>query len=326
MIRKHLFVSLITILVVSCTSSRFDVDVDLSNPLVINEFDEDIFQVNPSNIDSLLPVLREKYPKFIPEDYQNERYQKSLLSEVSYPLHRKLKKDKSTFAPNKKVVEEKLNGVLAHYNHYYPNQTIEYAYTFISGLDKRMDPVMYDSNSVVIAIDQYYGENYPVYEEAGIYKYQRELMRPEYLEVDIARYLALSRFEPLAGEATFLEHMIYQGRINYFVNAMIPELSELRNMRYSEKDLSYCEKNEQRIWTYWIEEEKLYIKDQMEIGKYVESRPFINSHDPDSPDRVGVWFGRKIVDSYMERENVTLQELMQKTDLNEIFIKSKYKP
>jgi uncharacterized protein YjaZ len=47
--------------------------------------------------------------------------------------------------------------------------------------------------------------------------------------------------------------------------------------------------------------------------------------DKESPGRIGVWLGWQIVRSYMNNNEVTLQQLLQ-TNAEEIFNKSKYKP
>jgi uncharacterized protein YjaZ len=47
--------------------------------------------------------------------------------------------------------------------------------------------------------------------------------------------------------------------------------------------------------------------------------------DRESPGRIGQWLGWQIVKSYMENNDVTLDQLL-KTEPTVIFNKSKYKP
>ena len=47
--------------------------------------------------------------------------------------------------------------------------------------------------------------------------------------------------------------------------------------------------------------------------------------DKDSPGRIGTWFGWQIINSYMKKNDVSLQEMVV-TDNEEIFKRSKYKP
>jgi uncharacterized protein YjaZ len=44
-----------------------------------------------------------------------------------------------------------------------------------------------------------------------------------------------------------------------------------------------------------------------------------------SPGKIGIWIGWKIVNSYMENNDVSLQKLLE-IDEEVIFKKSKYKP
>lgn len=318
--------SVLTFLICSCESNKFKVDLSEKVDIDLGRFEDELLTLNHMNASEKLPELRKKYPKFIPANYQAVAYQKQLIAQVTYPLTQKLFEDKLTYAPLGDKIEKDVEGVLSHYKYYYPESILAEAFTYISGLSRSLDPVMFDSSSVVIAIDHYYGEDYPVYDQSGVYDYQRKLMKAEFLKVDIARFLALNRFAPLKQGANFLETMVYLGKVNYFANAMNPDIEEAELMRFEEKDLQYCKDNAERVWTYFVEKEILYTKDAMIIKKYTEPRPFANSLEKESPGRIGVWFGRQIVDEYVKNENLTLQELMAEEDLLKIFRKAKYRP
>lgn len=324
---KAIFTSLLILLFfVSCDNNPFKVELSETVDISLKSFEDDLLVLTEDNLVSQLPVLREKYPKFIPEDYQSSTYQQAIFREISFPLNQKLFEDKLSYAPTADQISKDLVGVLSHYKYYYPESDFKEAYTFISGLSRNMDPVMFDTNSVVIAIDHYFGKDYPVYEQSGVFDYQRQLMQKDYLKVDIARFLALSKFKALKSDASFLETMVYLGRINYFVEAMNPGVEETKLMRFKKEDLEYCQENAQRVWTYFVEKEILYSNDLMTIKKYTEPRPFSNSIEKKSPGRIGVWLGRQIVNEYVKRENVSLQDLMKEEDLLKIFRKAKYRP
>ena len=321
-----LFVLALVSLFTACTSNTFEVKIEDEVKVDLLRFEDDLMSLTFLTLQEKLPVLAKKYQKFVPANYEDSLYQMSLMREVAFPLNQKLFEDKLTYAPQHDNMEQDINTVLSHYKYYYPESNITEAYTFISGLSRSFDPVMYDSNSVVIAVDQYYGSDYPVYEQSGVFDYQRQLMTAEFLKVDLARYLALSRFTPLKSDANFLETLIYMGRVNYFVESMNPGISEETKMRFSNEELSYCKQNEERVWTYLVEKEILYSNDAMLIKKYIEPRPFANSMEKESPGRIGVWFGRQIVDEYVKNEKVSLVDLMNEKDLLKIFRKAKYRP
>lgn len=323
---KFMLIISVLLVFVSCDSNPFKVELKEGVDVDLKRFEDDLLVLKQSDLQDQLPSLREKYPKFIPENYQGEQYQNQLLREITFPLNQKLFEDKLSYAPLHDQIEKDVESVLSHFKYYYPHHQITEAFTYLSGLARNLDPVMFDSTSLVIAIDHYYGEDYPVYEQSGVYDYQRKLMNSEYLKVDIARYLAMGKFAPLKNDANFLETMIYLGKVNYFTNAMNPSIEEAQLMRFEEKDLQYCKDNAERVWTYFVEKDLLYSKDAMIIKKYTEPRPFANSLEKESPGRIGVWFGRQIVDEYVKNEKVSLQELMEEKDLLKIFRKAKYRP
>jgi hypothetical protein len=325
--RVYSFIALALVsLFAACTNNAFEVKIKDEVKVDLLRFEDDLMNLSFSTLKEKLPALSEKYQKFVPVNYKDTLYQMSLMREVTFPLNQKLFEDKLTYAPKHDDMEKDINRILSHYKYYYPESKISEAFTFISGLSRSFDPVMYDSNSVVIAVDHYYGKDYPVYEQSGVFDYQRQLMAAEFLKVDLARYLALSRFAPLKSDANFLETLIYMGRINYFVESMNPGISEETKMRFNTEELSYCKQNEERVWTYLVEKEILYSNDAMLIKKYTEPRPFANSMEKESPGRIGVWFGRQIVDEYVKNEKGSLVDLMNEKDLLKIFRKAKYRP
>ena len=324
---KKIFLILLTsIALASCDSNALEIDLKKQVDLPIKCFEKDLYSINDANIDDKLKILADKYPKFINGDINDPSYRNSLLSEVNNPLNKVLMEDRDKFGFEDKKLKQEVNRVLSYYQYYYPNDCFAEVYTFVSGLHVSMDPILLDDSSIVISIDKYYGKEYPVYKQTGYHSYQTQNMTHEFFPVDLARYIALNRFENLSTGVTLLETMIYLGKIEYFIEAMNPGLSESLLMGFKDSQMDYCERNEKRVWTYLVEKELLYSKDMMEIKNYTENRPFISSVEKDSPGRMGVWFGKKIIKEYMEKESVSLQDLMKETDYLKIFQKAKYRP
>ena len=111
-----------------------------------------------------------------------------------------------------------------------------------------------------------------------------------------------------------------------------PDISLLRvcfllpNNIYKKQN-QYCKQNEFNIWSYFIAQKKLYTTDQAEIMKFTVDGPFTSSLSKEAPPRIGYWVGRQIVKQYMEKNpNVTLEQLMNETNAQQILTKAKYKP
>ena len=72
----------------------------------------------------------------------------------------------------------------------------------------------------------------------------------------------------------------------------------------------------------------LYSSDSKLPNRFTNVAPFSKFYleiDNDSPGRVGQWIGWQIVRSFMQNNDVSMQDML-KMDDKEIFEKSKYKP
>jgi hypothetical protein len=81
------------------------------------------------------------------------------------------------------------------------------------------------------------------------------------------------------------------------------------------------------MWQYLIENNLLFSSDQFEIRKLTGEAPFTGYFSKESPGRAAVWLEFRIVESYMMRNpEMKIQDLINKTDVQEILEKAKYSP
>jgi uncharacterized protein YjaZ len=72
----------------------------------------------------------------------------------------------------------------------------------------------------------------------------------------------------------------------------------------------------------------LYDTDSKLPSRFITPAPFSKFYleiDNDSPGRVGQWIGWQIVRSFMENNEISVQEML-KLDARELFERSRYKP
>jgi uncharacterized protein YjaZ len=122
--------------------------------------------------------------------------------------------------------------------------------------------------------------------------------------------------------------MIYAGKELYIKDLLLPEYSDADKMGYKPEQITWCQENESYMWRYFIEKKLLYDTDQKLIPRFINPAPFSKFYleiDNESPGRVGSWIGWQIVRSFMENNEVSLEQLLQ-MDAKEIFERSKYKP
>ncbi len=99
-------------------------------------------------------------------------------------------------------------------------------------------------------------------------------------------------------------------------------------MTYLPEELEWAETNEEQIWRYFVERELLYSSDTDLQTRFLYPAPFSKFFlelDAEAPPRVGQYIGWQIVRQYMEKNNVSVEEMI-KEDAESIFKQSKYKP
>lgn len=114
----------------------------------------------------------------------------------------------------------------------------------------------------------------------------------------------------------------------YLLDCFLPKASDNLKMGCTQEKIDWAIRNELSIWQYFIENELLYSNDASLNTRFIDFGPFSKFYleaDQDSPGSIGVWIGLEIVRSFMENNDVTLQQLMA-MDTEAIYKKSKYKP
>ena len=152
-------------------------------------------------------------------------------------------------------------------------------------------------------------------------------MFPAKLVSDVAYAWAITEFEKTNKATNVLGNMIHQGKLMYFVDAMLPAMDDTLKIGYTAKQLEWCKTNELQIWTFLIEKKMLYSNKRMDIVRYFNDAPYTNGFPLKSPGRTGVWIGWQIVRQYMNKHpEVTLQQLMQNSHYQQILNDSGYFP
>ncbi|MBN2683238.1 MAG: hypothetical protein JXR58_12075 [Bacteroidales bacterium] len=318
----------------SCGSgNRLDVDVsDIKVKLEIKRFDQDLKNAFKKGENEVLK-LQEAYPDFF------ELFNTSLISighSTDSGYYGRLKEFidyylvKEAFAEVEKkfssnsYINEKLSEAFKHYKYYYPDNNIPTIIAYISGFNLS---VATTGDIIAISLEKYLGSDYELYKSMGLNNYSIPNMKKERIAPDCMQAFAYKVFPMEEKKGNLLEHIIYQGKILYFVEAMMPNESESLIMGYSEKQIQWCKENEKNMWNYLLDYKQLFVSDMMTIKKYIGEGPFTINFSKQSPGKAGIWIGWQIVRKYMESNPETsFQELMKNNDYQSILNSSGYNP
>jgi hypothetical protein len=223
-----------------------------------------------------------------------------------------------------KGTEEELQKAFGFYNYYFPSRPIPDIYFYQSGFNQS---VIIDSCILGIAIDKYLGQGYELYAKLGLPRYQCSRMIPEMMVPDAMRAWIESEFPFPDSSLNLLNAMVYNGKIQYLLEHVLPYYHDTTLFAFSGKQWEWCEKNEIKMWTFYIENKKLFDTNPMEVKRFTDDGPFTNQFSNESPARTGVWTGWRIVKMYMENNpGVSLETLMKENDGQKILVGSGYNP
>ena len=219
-------------------------------------------------------------------------------------------------------VENTLAIAFAYYKHYFPESQLPAVSFHVSGFNQS---VITTPGRVSASIDNYLGENYPMYPQIA-YQYEIPYMAPRHLPIDMLLGWLTSEYPDTNGR--LLESMIYHGKLMYLLQVFFPDEEMAELLSYTKQQFKWCLRYEKNIWAMIVEKRELYSTDWRIITRYTQPAPFTNGlSQEDSPGRIGVFLGWRIVSAYMERnERLTLQELMHETDAQKILQLSGYRP
>jgi hypothetical protein len=225
--------------------------------------------------------------------------------------------------------KQAIEKVLKHYRYYYPEAADHQIYTHIPGLDLSLIhmPITLNDTLAVICTDFYLGRDFEPYEFVGIPAYKRAWMEPSQIAPEFARQLAFMKAGTPDMAETLLDQMVYQGKILYFMDAMMPDAHDSVKIRYTNAQLEWCNKQQRHVWGYLISNNMLFSSDQNHSKLMILDAPFTSAFTEQSPGRLGHWFGWQIVKRYMEKNpELSVVELMAEHDSRKILNGSGYKP
>lgn len=283
--------------------------------LKVYRFDQAFFEATPKD----LPNLKAEYPFFFPEGYDDKVWIEKMENKDWKDLYAEVQKKYPDF--NKQTTE--IEDLFKHLKYYFPETVLPKVYTVIGEMDYNSKAI-YANDKLIIALELYLGKDVKFY---TFPEYLKQNFEERQIMPDIVSSYAIRKIPP-PSEKTLLGEMIYYGKELYLKDLMLPDYTDAEKIGYLPEQNTWCQENESYIWRFFIEENLLFSSDSKLPNRFINVAPFSKFYleiDNESPGRVGQWIGRQIVRSFMENNEVSLQDML-KMDAKEIFEKSKYKP
>jgi len=180
-------------------------------------------------------------------------------------------------------------------------------------------------NFVAIGLECYLGKDEKVIKEIPsnmIYQWIKEGMDKQYLSRDVILSWLMAHYIDETSE-NYSSEMIRWGKLLFITHACLPDLLDPVILRYSKKDYDWAITSEGSFWKYLVEQELLFNTMEETKQNLLHEGPFSAGLPQESPDRMGQFLGYQMVKKYMDKEGISLDELV-KVPYNTIL--QSYKP
>lgn len=267
-----------------------------------------------------LPELKKDFPFLFPAHFPDSVWVNRLSDTIQLELSNEVKKAYPNFVKEK----NELKVLFQHLTYYFPSFKTPTVITLTSDVDFK-NKVMVTPDKLLIALDNYLGENHHFY--VGIPAYIKSGMNKESLLVDVAGAYA-AEFTPKATKRSFLASMVYYGKLLYLKDMLLPKTPDYLKIGYADEQLAWAEANEDQIWRFFIEKEMLYDTDPKLKERFINLAPFSKfglQLDNESPPQLGQYIGWQIVRQFTQKNTVSLPELLV-LDEETLFKQSNFKP
>ena len=301
-----------------------------ADPIHINRFDKALFQLIAQDTPDLQEKITAGYPEILHiiglgvfdiSDINNPVFFDKLINYYAEPALNKLYRDAIKQFDNINRIEADLGAGFQYLKSCFPTMQIPAVYIHVSGLQQN---TLVSDSLLSVSIDKYLGFDYPLYQDF-FFDYQLRKMIPERIVPDYLKAWLLSEYPFKGNSRVLLDRMIHEGKILYIIHKALPKVLPEVLSGYSSSEYQWCKKNEKVVWKTMIERNHLYTPDAATTESYFSDRPS-DFFSNDAPGNLGSWIGRQIVTKYMDRMKVSIEDLMNDTDYQEILRVSRYKP
>lgn len=340
-VKQIYLIFLTTLLLTACGRSK---KVDVTNidvNVTVERFDHDMNVMEAKPIAPQAAFMQKKYGTFYNDfmeriiqvgSTRDTGYFKTLREIFAAGPYNDVKQSVDSVFPNLDKQTVQLTDAFKHIKYYYPKKALPKVYAYFSGFQGAQ--ITIGDNYLGIGLDLFLGADAKFYTAQAITEvyphYISRRFTPEYIVPRAVEVMAREDMFPESDQdKSLLSKMIYNGKILYYMDKIMPDVADTLKIGYTGAQLKWCQDFKAQVWGYFLEENLLYETDYDKIQKYLGEAPFtpgLGEKNNASP-KLAIWTGWQIVKEYMDKHSeVTLQQLMTDNDAQKILNQSKYRP
>lgn len=337
MMPKVTIIPLITIIyftITSCSSDRVENEInDIKVTTNIQRLDVDLFAQNYASPIARHLFLEKKYGSFYNRFVHNiltipEGNDTTVATNLNLFVNDKeitdVHSDVERAFKNLDDIKSGMEGFQKHLKYYFPSKPIPDIITCITAFNYS---VVATDSVIGIGLEMFLGPDAVYYPRLGYPKYMFSKFSREYIVPAAVKGWFQSDYDGSDVKKDLLSQLIYQGKLIYYMKKMLPETNDTLITNYTSEQLKWCDENESKIWSFFIENKLLFNNDPSVFNKFVNDGPTTNGFPKEAPGKIGAYTGWQIVNAYMDKNNsLTLVDLLKENDAQKILDSSGYKP
>jgi hypothetical protein len=335
---KPLLIFSIAVVLCACGNSKKIPNVEaIEVQYKVQRFEQALFALKGGNLSVGLDSISKEYPFFIADYLYNvlglEPNTDSVIKYLPYFLEDSLYADVYQNAQkifgNFKAEDRELHRAFQFLKYYFPNLPLPAKIiTFVGPMDGVGVAAVRDG--LAIGLHAFLGKNYPGYQTDQVYKiyptYLSRRFEPTYLPVKAVQVIVEDAFPNTSANRPLIEQMVEAGKRMYLLDAVLPYTADSLKTGYTQQQLNDCAAMEATIWSFFIQNNLLYITNPKEVRDYIGDGPKTAALGDAAPGNIGMYVGWQIVKKWMkEHPDFSLKALMAK-NAAQLFTESKYKP
>lgn len=317
---------LVLLLFTSCGGQKCRENAPVGEPvdLSIVRTEHELFA--SKSVEEVTAYLK-KYPKLATYfwhnyDYPNDSILASrIFLQVQHPSVDTVYQESVRAFEEMGDVETQLEEALGRLKALYPDAKTPEVYTAVTVF---YNDLFVSDSLIILGLDHFIGDS-ATYAPQDIPAYILSRYDKQHLPAIVMQFIS-GHYVKAGDKSTLLSDMIDFGKSYYLTSRLLPCTSDSLIIGYTPQNMVDINAFSGIIWANFVENQLLFETDHIQKRKFLSERPNVYEIGEKCPGRIGAWVGWQIVEAYMEKNDVTITELIEDTDHHKIFEMSGYKP
>lgn len=324
----------ISLLFVNCNQKVGYVSKSYHSNILFERLDSVIYSSYPNHLGHLNDSLVNNYPSSYPFYFSQILNEGSPYASIAndylslflkHPHIRQIEDDIHNEFTDFSIYQNEIIDGFDFYNSLF---NLEYEPRVVTINSAGNFEVVFNDSVIYIGLDMYVGSNKISIKDNMVYPdYLKKKMDNRYLVSDLFYSIISNSYYQEPSQLNFVSLIISYGKIMSALQRVLPKTPKSVLMKYSENEYQYLKDNEYSMWEYIVKNKMLFSSNNDFLNGWINEAPFspfTSYNGVKSPSRAGVYIGWQIVEQYIEKNNASIEEVLDVKNISKLL--ASYKP